>query len=158
MTNIIQISEKELKEQGEFTERKNSVVLNDCFFKKVATFSLSEKQRVLDSYQIKPQNDQVILLVEHKFWFVIWQEEVLINSNQIDTTENSSAEQNHQAFQPQETSSPSPSNKNIEQKIPTKKIIKRYRGQVYETEVPDLSSLQQQNSQKKTLKYRGKSI
>ena len=161
MKNIIQLSAAELEQQGKFISGKDLVHLNNCTFKKGITFTLGDKDKVLKSYQEKSQNNRKYLLVEHKFGLVVWNEETLISSEKLKSREDSSIDQslaNHKAIQHKEISSPNLNN--IEPKIPTKKIIKRYRGQVYEEVVPDLSSFKRQDSQPqpKRLKYRGKYI
>ena len=145
MENILQMSAAELEKQGTFNTDKNLVQINNCIFKRGVAFNLQDKEKIIESYKIKSQNTSKYLLVEDKYILTVWSEE------KINLSE-------HRDCSSQEISSENLNNP--EQKILTKKITKRYRGQTYEVVVPDLSDSQEQNIQpvKKRLKYRGKYI
>lgn len=146
--NIIQISATQLLDQGS-SKSESLIDFNNCTYKKGITLPFSSKEKALERCQEITKNNRKCLLVEYKFGLMIWIEEPTISSDKSNiATEN--------LLKDKLSSEPD----TIKPEIPTKKIIKKYRGQVYEIVVPDLSSVTQQDYQGKTskLKYRGKYI
>ena len=160
MKNIILISAADLEKQGTITSDKNYIVFNNSTFKRGVAFNLTDKEKIIESYKLKSQDNIKYILVEDKFTLTVWSEYTQVDTNKVPTMESSSI--NQETFQDQASSfdNTAPSQNNTEATVATKKIVKKYRGQTYEIVIPDVSSSQEINSQqeKKRLKYRGKYI
>ncbi|ELS02698.1 hypothetical protein Xen7305DRAFT_00024160 [Xenococcus sp. PCC 7305] len=145
MENIILISTADLKQKGIFNSGENLVELNDFTFKKGVSFSIEDKEKIVETYKIKSQSNGKYLLVEDKFMLTIWSE---VKADLSQSQDNSSQQISSQSIN------------HPEQKNRTKTITRRYRGQTYEVVVPDLSSSEASDHkpEKKYLKYRGKYI
>jgi hypothetical protein len=149
---IKQITEQELQKQTSY--KKNDLFINfeNNQFKKGLTFSLTMQDQAINYCQRLVAKSLSILLVKEKYSFTVWVQEKNIESQETKlksalsvanlelVTENTNfQEEVKTASTPQLT----------HQQVPTKKVTKVYRGQTYEAEIPDYSTIQslEQNQQ-----------
>ena len=119
--------------------------LNNLFFRKSDAFSHHQIQEVLDICNKYNGFNINTLVVKSQDILTIWIEEKSKNT-QFESSENKHQEANRQT-------------QFVNQPLPTKKVTKKYRGQVYEEEVVDWAAVQQMSQQNKpTRKYRGQYI
>ena len=156
---VIQIAEEELRKSGNLASNAQSVDFENVSFRKGPTFPLEMYEKALaycEKFSVKQLKS---LIVKNKYSLTIWNqqqtsvisdqdaakagtEKLQTPTSQVEFTENSGQEQ----------AAPN--------KVPTKTVVRHYRGQTYEVQVPDYSAIQQQlsNKQKPRRKYRGQYI
>ena len=141
------IIEKELNNRVALDSSDTICTLNNLHFRKSEAFPGSKIKKVLDICNDYKANNVNTLLVRNKDLLTIWIED---KSKIVSTPETEIQESSQpQANTPQPDSS----------QLPTKKITKRYRGQVYEEEVVDWAAVKQINLHNKPRrKYRGQYI
>ena len=149
MNNILKFTKAFLDKKGAFTpDGKTIKFYNLIFAKENLSFSLKEQEKAVEYCKKSLQNNEIYLIVETELELEIWKRNLEVEPDKSKEADNSLKETSSQPIN------------DIEEEIPTKKIMKKYRGKVYEEIVPDTSSLNQNSSvsQPKRLKYRGKYI
>lgn len=148
---FIEITDNEFYRQiGE--DKKASVVNFQNFdYKKGPTYSLSMRPQAINYCQSKMAQQLKSIIVESSHFITVWNQ-LTNNQASASSSVNKSPENTQQSNSNQAQQST--------QKIPTKKVIRRYRGQTYEVEVPDYAALKNNQNQQPTQrkKYRGQYI
>ena len=132
-------------------KKSNTVNFHNIDYKKGPTYSLSMRPQAITYCQSNMQKQLNSIIVESDHFITVWSQ-----------LKNSSISPNVDVDTSQENNNQSTSNHSPEsvQKIPTKKIMRRYRGQIYEVEVLDYEAMKNNQSQKpaRRKKYRGQYI
>ena len=132
-------------EQAAFSDSGLSTIDN-VVFRKGNTFANLEIKKVLDTCNKYNNFGVNTLIVKKDNEITIWIEEKLLADNKPDSQQ----DENHLASTQPQTN----------QSLPTKTVIKKYRGQEYEETVVDWAALQlqQTNQHSSRRKYRGQYI
>ena len=158
---VIQIAEEELKRSGNLASNAQSIDFEDVSFKKGPTFPLEMYEKALaycEKFSVKQLKS---LIVKNKYSLTIWnQQQTSVLSDQDAVTAKTGTEKSQEQAAKVEFTENSEQGQAAPNKVPTKTVIRRYRGQTYEVQVPDYSAMQQQlsNKQKTRRKYRGQYI
>lgn len=163
---LIHLTEKEFG--------KHSYPLNASFidfkgnsFSKGFTFSLGMQEQAIKFCQKLAAKKIKSLLVKGKHGITIWIQTKGDNSEGINpkyhlpTTEKEVTKQSYDESTNITSSNAELNNsqENRTNKVPTKKVTRVYRGQTYEVEIPDYSTIQEiPNQQKPRIKYRGQYV
>ena len=131
--------------KGVFSDSGLKYTINDVVFRKKDTFANLEIKKVIDTCKKYNNFGVNTLIVEKDNELTIWIEEKRLADNKPD---NSQKDGNHPASTQPQTN----------QSLPTKTVVKKYRGREYEETVVDWAALQQVNQQKPRRKYRGQYI
>ncbi len=136
---LIEINETEFHNQIGDDKKSSTVNFQNLLYKKGPTYSLSMRPQALNYCQNNKANNLKSLIVENSHFITVWSQTV--------SSENA-------------TNTDSTTSPETVQKVPTKTITRRYRGQTYEVEIPDYAALKKNHSQKQTQrkKYRGQYI
>ena len=136
---------KDFAEKGVFDDSSSKCIINDAVFRKSDTFADFEIKKALDTCNKYNNFGVDTLVVKKDNELTIWIEEEFSTSNE---TNNSQENLNHSpSTQPQ-----------TNQSLPTKTVIKKYRGREYEEIVVDWAAVQQTNQHSSHRKYRGQYI
>ncbi len=136
---------EEFNNQAVLNQLDSKCTINNSIFKKGDVLQHQEIKEVLDICNNYNDFNINTLIVNSQETLTIWIEE----KSQVSPVQAIEIQKNKDN---QEKIESWPTN----QSVPTKKVIKRYRGQVYEEEVADWSAMQQMNQQNKPRrKYRG---
>ncbi|MEO0683881.1 MAG: hypothetical protein AAFY76_02210 [Cyanobacteria bacterium J06649_11] len=127
------ISIKDLEEKVNSIKGKNTINFNNKTYKRIKFFSNKYEHKIPETIEECSSDDLEIILVEHRKFYSIWLEKKVENKSKVESASKSEFKSNQ-------------------------KIIKRYRGQVYEEEILDSATLKIDKINKKRLKYRGKYI
>lgn len=139
---------KEFKNQAVLNQFDSECTVNNLSFKKEETLEHHRIKEVLDICNKYNNFNINTLIVNSQETLTIWIEEKSQASSAQDI-EIQEDKGNQDKIESRQTN----------QSIPTKKVIKRYRGQVYEEVVVDWGAMQQLNQQNKSpRKYRGQYI
>jgi hypothetical protein len=142
-TKIVRLSELELSEVGKFNSEFSEVIVNNCIFIKGPNFSLSLEEQVLNYCQKLANNSQKTLIIKGKYSYTVWVEQK--SSNDLSST----------IISPSEPIDNSLTNDRQQPLI--KKIIKKYRAQIYE-EIVSQPVISSTIPEKHRRKYRGQYI
>lgn len=130
-------------ETADFNASGSKCTIDGLGFKKGDTFGHQETERVIIICNQYKDSDLNTLLVKGEDSLTIWVEEKSPTSSKPQNYQTSAVEQ-------QSLTNPQP--------LPTKTVVKKYRGQEYEETVVDWAAIQQMNHQKPRRKYRGQYI
>ena len=134
---------KELVQKGTFNKSGSEYTLDNMVFRKSKTWNGGEIEQAKDTCNKYHKFDLSTLIVKKENKLTIWIEK---KSSITATKENTEPQEIIQTQQDR-------------QSIPTKTIIKKYRGQEYEQVVVDWTKIQQTDLQNKPRrKYRGRYI
>ena len=136
---------EDFAQKGVFSDSGLSTV-DDVVFRKGNTFAEFEIKKVLDICNKYNNFGVNTLIVKKENELTIWIEDSAFNKSN-----NSYEDPNH----------PAPTQPQSDRSVPTKTVIKRYRGREYQETVVDwtaLQQLQQTNQPKPPRKYRGQYI
>ena len=159
---LIHLTEKEF---SKYLENLNasSVDYEGSSFNKGFTFSLAMQEQAIKHCQKFATQKLKSLLVKGRYGITVWiqaqsskSEEIKLESlpstEIIKPSDNESSSVNFNAGS-------NNSQENITSKIPIKKVTRVYRGQTYEVEIPDYSTIQNISGQQKPRrKYRGQYV
>ena len=129
-------------QKGVFSDSGLSTIDN-VVFRKGDTFRDFEIKKVLDICNKYNNFGVNTLIVKKQNELTIWIEEFSVSNKS-----SNSEDLNHLASTQPQTNQP----------VPTKTVVKRYRGREYEETVVDGAALQQMNQQKPRRKYRGQYV
>ena len=147
----LEISESEF--HSKIGDNKKSKVVNfqNVDYKKGPTYSLSMRPQAITYCQNNMAQQLRSLIVQSAHFITVWSQTDILETPTSPKTATTS-----------ETHKPANSlqNQGSTPNIPTKKIIRRYRGQTYEVEIPDYAAINNNQNQPKTQrkKYRGQYI
>lgn len=130
---MIIISIKDLEKKTNNLQGKLIIDFDNKSYKKIKLISKKYKKQIHEITEEYSSNNLEIILVEHNNFYSIWLEQEVINEVEAELS------QKHQLQYPH-------------------KMIKKYRGQVYEEEVLDSVTLKRNKINTKRLKYRGNYI
>ena len=151
INDFIEITESEFHRQIGDDKKAKTVNFQNIDYKKGPTYSLSMRPQAITFCKSNMAQKLRSIIVESSHFITVWTQTKTIQTsttaNDSDTSQENNQVNSHQA----QGSAP---------KIPTKKIIRRYRGQTYEVEVPDYAALKNNQAQQQTQrkKYRGQYI
>ena len=158
---LIHLTEKEF---SKYLENLNasSVDYEGSSFNKGFTFSLAMQEQAIKHCQKFATQKLKSLLVKGRYGITVWiqtqssnSEEVLEFLPSIEIVKPSDDESSSVNF----NAGANNSQENITHEIPAKKVTRVYRGQTYEVEIPDYSTIQNISGQQKPRrKYRGQYI
>lgn len=131
--------------KGVFSDSGLKCTVNNVVFRKGDAFAGSEIKKVLDTCNKYNNFGLNTLIVKKENELTIWIQEEPSASNKPN---NSIQDRNHPASTQPQTN----------QSLPTKTVVKKYRGREYEETVVDWAALQQTNQSKPRRKYRGQYI
>ena len=174
---VIELTEEELFKQTSCTNNALSLDFQNASFKKGPTFSTAMREQALKYCQKFVTKKFKSLLVENKYSFTVWVQQESAKTQKKESNSKSAISLNElvknipdptqeaKNSNSEQISSQQPSvskeETNVPTSIPTKKVVRRYRGQTYEVEVPDypaLMQLAQRNQNKPRRKYRGQYV
>ena len=131
--------------KGVFSDSDLKCTVNNVVFRKGDVFADIEIKKALDTCNKYNSFGVDTLIVKKENELTIWIQEELSASNKPN---NSIQDRNHPASTQSQTN----------QSLPTKTVVKRYRGREYEETVVDWAAIQQINQPKARRKYRGQYI
>lgn len=139
---------EEFNDQASCTQSDSTCAINGLIFRQGEALEDHKIKEVLDICNKYSNFNINTLIVNSQGILTIWIEEKSESSSTQDM-ETQEIKDNKAKIESQPN----------HQSVPTKKVIKRYRGQVYEEEVVDWAAMQQMNQQNKPRrKYRGQYI
>lgn len=142
---IIKLTEKEFRDRFILSAKETRANFNNRKFIKSTAFSTKMRDKAIRYCQENADSKTKFLLVESPYFTTIWIEDKNTQNSSIEKPENSYSSL---AQDVQKTA------KSIQKQLATKKVFRKYRGQTYEVEVPNLLLIQDPT---KDRKYRGKS-
>ena len=174
---VIELTEEEFIKQTSCAKNALSLDFQNASFKKGPTFSTAMREQAIKYCQKFVAKKLKSLLVENKYSFTVWTQQgtVQTQTTKSDSKDAISLDELVKNFSDptKEVKSSNPEQISGQQQstskeqidppnsIPTKKVVRRYRGQTYEVEVPDyttLMQLAQHNQNKPRRKYRGQYV
>lgn len=136
---------EDFEKRGVFSDSGSKCTVNNAVFRKGDVFADIEIKKVLDTCNKYNNFGVDTLIVKKENELTIWIQEELSASNKPN---NSIQDRNHPASTQPQTN----------QSLPTKTVVKRYRGREYEETVVDWAAVQQVDRQQPRRKYRGQYI
>ena len=136
---------EDLTQQGAFNDSGSKCAIDNIIFRKGDTFADIEIKQVLDTCNKYNNSGVNTLIVKKENELTIW-----IEDSAFDKHSDSSEDLNHSA-----------STRSQSDRLPTKTVVKRYRGRIYQETVVDRAAIQQTDRadpQKSRRKYRGRYI